>query len=462
MAILSDDEVKLRLAFEADGTTQVEKLAREIEGLAADAGLAAPSFSQLASEIREIGQQKVRVDGLQLAIDGAKSARAAFVDARHEVQVLDKALADAKGAGANKQAVEVLEAALRSANTELRNTERAWTRQKDTLSQARAEAAAVGIDTRNLASEQTRLKTALESATKAASDQQKALSDQRGAAEEEIRLASIVEASKKRQQAAAQELLVAEKRAYAEIEAARRAAAQAAAQVQAEAEARRKKEAADIEAYSARTRNALSDAFSGAGVRSSATIQAEIFKIQQSLQKLGQDAKVSGADFDRAMAQAQQRISALQAEMRGGVDPFTDSLSRSNSELSGFASRLTPIAGAIAAAFGATEVARMAADFDSLNRAMAAIQGAGARAAAEVGYITDASNRLGIELQSVSKTYISWLAAIKGTALEGERGRAVFEAVAGAMAKLGKSAADTEGAMLALGQMVSKGKVSIF
>lgn len=461
MAILSDDEVKIRIGAETTGANEVNALADNIEALAKQGGDAAPRFQALSAELRTLGQQQVRITGLETAIESAKQARTALTAARHEVEVLDKALADAKGAGANQQAIKLLEAELRGANAELRTAERAWAKQKDTLSQARSEAAAAGVDTRNLATEQTRLKTALDTATKAVADQQKALEDQRAAAAEEQRLAAIVEESKARQRRAAEELLAAEKRAYAEAEAARKAAAQAAQQTAAQAEAQRKQEAASIEAHAARTRQALSAAFSATGIRSAGAIQAEILKIQQGLQRLGQDAKVSGADFDRAMLQAQQRIAALQAEMRGAADPFTASLDRSSTALGGFAGRLAPIAGAIAAAFGVTEVARMAADFDSLNRSMAAIQGQGAKAAAEVAYLTDAANRLGLEVQSVSKTYASWLASIKGTALEGEKGRAVFESVAGAMAKLGKSAADTEGAMMALGQMVSKGNVSM-
>lgn len=160
-------------------------------------------------------------------------------------------------------------------------------------------------------------------------------------------------------------------------------------------------------------------------------------------------------------APALGRLAGEVRKLQTDAGQLNASLGQAGGGLDDFVGKLKPIAGAIAAAFGATEVARMAADFDSLNRSMAAIQGQGAKAAAEVAYLTDAANRLGLEVQSVSKTYASWLASIKGTALEGEKGRAVFESVAGAMAKLGKSAADTDGAMMALGQMVSKGKVSM-
>ena len=97
MAILSDDEVKLRLAVETTGAAGVTTLADNIETLAKDAGEAAPQFQALAAEIRNIGQQQIRVTGLEAAITGAKNARAAFVEARHQVEVLDKALADAQG-----------------------------------------------------------------------------------------------------------------------------------------------------------------------------------------------------------------------------------------------------------------------------------------------------------------------------------------------------------------------------
>ena len=160
-------------------------------------------------------------------------------------------------------------------------------------------------------------------------------------------------------------------------------------------------------------------------------------------------------------APALGRLAGELRKMQADAASTGTSVDKSARSVSGFVGTLKPIAAAIAGAFGVQEVARMAADFDSLNRSMRAITGSGSKAAAEIGYITEASQRLGLDLQSTAKTYTSWLASVKGTALEGERGRAVFEAVSGAMSKLGKSSADTESAMLALGQMVSKGTISM-
>ncbi|GLT22840.1 hypothetical protein GCM10007933_23010 [Zoogloea oryzae] len=68
MAILSDDEIRLRLAFETEGGGMLSKLAADVDSLAANAGEAAPKFNALSSEIRSIGQQKIQIDGLQAAM----------------------------------------------------------------------------------------------------------------------------------------------------------------------------------------------------------------------------------------------------------------------------------------------------------------------------------------------------------------------------------------------------------
>lgn len=461
MALLSDDEVKLRLSVETIGAGGVTTLADKIDALAADAGNAAPRFQDLANEVRALGQQQIRVEGLEAAIASAKQAWAAVSEARREVQALDKALADAKGAGANSQAIRVLQAELRSANGELAASEKAWSRQKDVLAETRSAAAAVGVDTRNLAGEQTRLAGALASVTQRVDEQKAALETERAAleavqvaaraqADEEARLAAIVETSKTRQKLAAQELLAAETKAYAEAEA---AAARASAAREAEAKA--------VESFSARTKKALSDAFSTTGTRSTAEIEADILQVNQALLKLGANAKVSGADFDRAFESGQARIAVLRAEM-DGTGAATSRLSASTKSLAGEFAGLVAQLGGVYLAFQAGGMFVTAnAQAESFARTMLLLTGSSEKAAAEMGYVRDAANRLGIEVKEASKSYTQLVAATKGTALEGEGARKVFESVAGAMATLGKSSAETNDALRAVNQMASKGTVQM-
>lgn len=412
-----------------------------------NAGLAA-AVSQSEAELRKLQESSAKVQVLAGAVESAKAARAAMVEARQAAQALDEQLAAAKGAGAGADAMRILERAVRDANREVSASEAAWSKSRTALDTARAAAAAAGVDTKALASEQGRLKSALDTAAQALAANNKALSDaqaataakaaaDKAAAAEEERLARIVAASVEKQKAAAQALLQAEKEAAAEAEARSRAAIAA-----------REREAAAAAEFARRMKQSMTDAYQAIGFRGAAEITGEIQRVNSALGVLARDAKVTGAEFDRAWAAGQDRIKALQAEL-GGIPP----------QLDAFSDKLAPIAGAIAGAFGVTEVARMATEFDSLNRSMQAI--AGQQAAAEVGYITAAASRLGLELGSTSKAYVSWLASVKGTSLEGEQARQIFEAVAGSMAKLGKSSADTSNALLALGQMVGKDVVSM-
>lgn len=269
-------------------------------------------------------------------------------------------------------------------------------------------------------------------------------------AREEERLAAIVEASKTRQKMAAQELLAAEKKAYAEAE-----------QASARAATQRAKEAAEVEAFSRRTKQALSDAFSAVGIRGSGEIQAEILKIQQSLLKLGANAKVSGADFDRAFAESKIRIAALEAEMSGAV-PAVEKMGASARSLRGeFVTLGAQFAGLVTAIQAGQAFIHANSQVESLTRSLTLLTGSSTQAAAEMEYVRGAAQRLGVDVLDTSRAYVQLIAATKGTALEGQGARQVFESVAGAMATLGKSSADTNSALLAINQMASKGTASL-
>lgn len=83
----------------------------------------------------------------------------------------------------------------------------------------------------------------------------------------------------------------------------------------------------------------------------------------------------------------------------------------------------------------------------------------GGRAADEMVYLRKVTRDLGLEYTSTAGSYAKFLAASRGTALEGQAARGVYEAVSKAVAVMGLSAEQGEGALLALTQMVSKGTV---
>ena len=77
----------------------------------------------------------------------------------------------------------------------------------------------------------------------------------------------------------------------------------------------------------------------------------------------------------------------------------------------------------------------------------------------EIAYLRTITNELGLAFGSTATAYSQFQAAARGTALEGEKSRAVFESIAKASAVMGLSAEQSSGVLLALQQMISKGTV---
>ncbi len=107
------------------------------------------------------------------------------------------------------------------------------------------------------------------------------------------------------------------------------------------------------------------------------------------------------------------------------------------------------------------EIFQAVAGAEAMQNALEQLTGSQELAAQEMEYIARTANRLGVSVSEAVKSYVSLSAATKGTALEGQNTRAIFEAVSGAMATLGKSSADTGLAIRAIAQIASKGTVSM-
>ena len=163
------------------------------------------------------------------------------------------------------------------------------------------------------------------------------------------------------------------------------------------------------------------------------------------------------ASTQRVAAGAEQMVKAVKAP----GEAAEASAKKAESAFSGLSNKLRGMAGPIIAAFGAAEFFKANTGIESLRRSLELLKGGSDAAAKEIEYLRSTSNRLGLDVQEVGKAYVSLTAAAKGTSIEGAQTRTIFEAVSGAMAKLGKSSADTEGALQAVAQMMSKGTVSM-
>jgi len=116
---------------------------------------------------------------------------------------------------------------------------------------------------------------------------------------------------------------------------------------------------------------------------------------------------------------------------------------------------------ALAASFVVKEWIEANANAEQFRLTMGVVTGSSEGAAKEFEYLKDVANRMGLEIDSAAKSYSLLAAATKGTALEGDGAKVIFEAVAGTLSQLGRSSADVERALTQVQQGVSKNKFEL-
>ncbi|RZJ12077.1 MAG: hypothetical protein EOP39_04630 [Rubrivivax sp.] len=173
------------------------------------------------------------------------------------------------------------------------------------------------------------------------------------------------------------------------------------------------------------------------------------------------------AERDRYIAQAQGMLSAskeIAAAIGGQVGALKQvqgASTQAGESLIGLAR--TGVAGFLGGALASGAKAAAAAIYEASaagERLRTMLNFAtGGKSAEEIEYLRKVTNRLGLEFTSTATAYGQFQAAAKGTALEGQKARDVFESIAKASAVMGLSTEQSGGALLALQQMFSKGTV---
>ncbi len=88
-----------------------------------------------------------------------------------------------------------------------------------------------------------------------------------------------------------------------------------------------------------------------------------------------------------------------------------------------------------------------------------AMGGDAAKGAREMEYVRETAQKMGLALVDSASAYAKLAASARGTRLEGQQTREIFEAIAGAGTVMGLSVQEQSGALLAVSQMMSKGTV---
>lgn len=131
--------------------------------------------------------------------------------------------------------------------------------------------------------------------------------------------------------------------------------------------------------------------------------------------------------------------------------------------LNGVVKNLITSLGVIGGASLAVEVIKnaykQAKELDTLNKSLKAVTKSEEQFGKSKEYLSKIADDYGVKINDLTKSYVKFTAASKGTRLEGEKANEIFDKVTKSSAQMGLSADETGGVLKALEQIMSKGKV---
>ncbi len=101
----------------------------------------------------------------------------------------------------------------------------------------------------------------------------------------------------------------------------------------------------------------------------------------------------------------------------------------------------------------------VSAQIDSLKTSFNMVEGSVAGANSQLMFAKRTAEQLGMSYSLTAKSFLSFAAATKGTAMEGEQARDIFYSMSSALSRLGKDNYSIAGSLKAVEQMISKGNV---
>jgi tape measure domain-containing protein len=144
------------------------------------------------------------------------------------------------------------------------------------------------------------------------------------------------------------------------------------------------------------------------------------------------------------------------SNLSGDLDKSSKSASNLTGNMLKLGASLLAAAGGIAAIGKASD---MALDFTKVGNVLGTVFGESEQVRKEWEFLNRVAETLGLNVLDLTDGYAKIAAAAKGTSLEGRDARNVLVGVATASTALSLSADQTKGAILALNQIISKGKV---
>ena len=174
----------------------------------------------------------------------------------------------------------------------------------------------------------------------------------------------------------------------------------------------------------------------------------QVDKATRALNALGVKATSTGKKVGQYETQTKQ------------AEKATDKMTKSSRKLTRMFGLLSAGLGGLTFAGLARQVGQATTQLNNIEATMRVAAGSSRAAGEQIAFIREESERLGLFFPAVAKQMAQFSAAARGTSITGEELKTIFTGISEASRAMGLTAPETEGAMKALQQMMSKGKVS--
>lgn len=165
----------------------------------------------------------------------------------------------------------------------------------------------------------------------------------------------------------------------------------------------------------------------------------------------------------RGLAKAGTLANRLRSSLGGvssGASKVNDGFSKLNNTLRSGAGLMGGYFAISSIKAATSEALNAKAEFESMDNAIRFASSSALEGDKNLAFLKQTAKDLGLDIMAAQKGFKTFSGAMIGTSLQGRKSRDIFKSVSQAAVVMGLNAADQEGVFLALGQMMSKGKVS--
>lgn len=218
-----------------------------------------------------------------------------------------------------------------------------------------------------------------------------------------------------------------------------------------------------------RAQQALKDAYATVGAQSVQVLENRIVQTRAAMETLRKSGDLTGAELKVAMAQGETAIAGLERQIRaanGQLTVMDKATNLWNQSMGGM--KVSTMAGVAAMGMLYQKVLELGKEFleansrtEKFNLALSSIYGSSSTAAKQLDFLKASAQNAGVKIADMEQPFIRFSAATKSANIPLSQSNELFAAVTRAGGTLGLSADKVGAALDALGQMASKGVVSM-